>query len=184
MRPIARHKNATCSLPLARAFPTAWPATARNSPLEQKIIHIDIDPAEMDKNLFAEFHLRGDLKEVFQRLGEVLPPMEHAAWRAQAAAFRQPQPAAPADGFPTPQQVIETLARLTPDNAQIVTDVGQHQMWTAQYYPFEQPRTFITSGGLGAMGFGLGASIGACLAHPERKNHPCQRRRQLPYEFK
>lgn len=134
-----------------------------------KIIHIDIDPAEMDKNLFAEFHLRGDLKEVFQRLGEVLPPMEHAAWRAQAAAFRQPQPAAPADGFPTPQQVIETLARLTPDNAQIVTDVGQHQMWTAQYYPFEQPRTFITSGGLGAMGFGLGASIGACLAHPERK---------------
>ena len=64
--------------------------------------------------------------------------MEHAAWRAQAAAFRQPQPAAPADGFPTPQQVIETLARLTPDNAQIVTDVGQHQMWTAQYYPFEQ----------------------------------------------
>ena len=78
----------------------------------------------MDKNLFAEFHLRGDLKEVFQRLGEVLPPMEHAAWRAQAAAFRQPQPAAPADGFPTPQQVIETLARLTPDNAQIVTDVA------------------------------------------------------------
>ena len=65
--------------------------------------------------------------------------------------------------------MIETLARLTPDNAQIVTDVGQHQMWTAQYYPFEQPRTFITSGGLGAMGFGLGASIGACLAHPERK---------------
>lgn len=134
-----------------------------------KIVHIDIDPAEMDKNLFAEFHLRGDLKEVFQRLSKALPPMAHAAWRAQTAAFRQMPPSAPVDGFPTPQQVIETLDRLTPDNTQIVTDVGQHQMWTAQYYTFEQPRTFITSGGLGAMGFGLGAAAGACLAHPDRK---------------
>lgn len=133
-----------------------------------KIVHIDIDPAEMDKNLFSEYHLRGDLKEVFRRLNEELPPMEHAVWRTQTASFRQPQPSAPADGFPTPQQVIETLDRLTPDETQIVTDVGQHQMWTAQYYTFEKPRTFITSGGLGAMGFGLGAAIGAYLAHPER----------------
>ncbi len=133
-----------------------------------KIVHIDIDPAEMDKNLFSEYHLRGDLKEVFRRLNEALPSMEHTAWHAQTAAFRQPQPSAPAGGFPTPQQVIETLDRLTPDETQIVTDVGQHQMWTAQYYTFEKPRTFITSGGLGAMGFGLGAAIGAYLAHPER----------------
>lgn len=133
-----------------------------------KIVHIDIDPAEMDKNLFSEYHLRGDLKEVFRRLNEALPSMEHAVWRTQTASFRQPQPSAPPDGFPTPQQVIETLDRLTPDETQIVTDVGQHQMWTAQYYTFEKPRTFITSGGLGAMGFGLGAAIGAYLAHPER----------------
>lgn len=134
-----------------------------------KIVHIDIDPAEMDKNLFSEYHLRGDLKEVFRRLNEELPPMEHAAWRAQTASFRQPQSSAPPDGFPTPKQVIETLDRLTPDETQIVTDVGQHQMWTAQYYTFEKPRTFITSGGLGAMGFGLGAAAGACLANPDRK---------------
>lgn len=134
-----------------------------------KIVHIDIDPAEMDKNLFSEYHLRGDLKEVFQRLSESLPRTEHAAWRAQTAAFRQPQPSAPSDGFPTPKQVIETLDRLTPDETQIVTDVGQHQLWTAQYYTFETPRTFITSGGLGAMGFGLGAAIGAHLANPEQK---------------
>ncbi len=134
-----------------------------------KIVHIDIDPAEMDKNLFSEYHLRGDLKEVFRRLNEELPPMEHAAWRAQTASFCQPQPSAPPDGFPTPKQVIETLDRLTPDETQIVTDVGQHQMWTAQYYTFEKPRTFITSGGLGAMGFGLGAAAGACLANPDRK---------------
>lgn len=134
-----------------------------------KIVHIDIDPAEMDKNLFSEYHLRGDLKEVFRRLNEELPPMEHAAWRAQTAFFCQPQPSAPPDGFPTPKQVIETLDRLTPDETQIVTDVGQHQMWTAQYYTFEKPRTFITSGGLGAMGFGLGAAAGACLANPDRK---------------
>lgn len=134
-----------------------------------RIVHIDIDPAEMDKNLFAEYHLRGDLKEVFQRLCEALPEAEHAAWRAQTAAFRQPQPSAPSDGLPTPQQVIETLDRLTPDETQIVTDVGQHQLWTAQYYTFEKPRTFITSGGLGAMGFGLGAAIGAHLANPARK---------------
>lgn len=134
-----------------------------------KIVHIDIDPAEMDKNLFSEYHLRGDLKEVFRRLNEELPPMEHAAWRAQTASFCQPQPSAPPDGFPTPKQVIETLDRLTPDETQIVTDVGQHQMWTAQYYTFENPRTFITSGGLGAMGFGMGAAAGACLANPDRK---------------
>ncbi|HIT52909.1 MAG TPA: biosynthetic-type acetolactate synthase large subunit [Candidatus Fimivicinus intestinavium] len=131
-----------------------------------KIIHMDIDPAEMDKNLFAEYHLRGDLKEIFRRLLTALPPMEHAAWRAQTASFRQPQPSEPEDGLPTPKQVIETLDRLTPDETQIVTDVGQHQMWTAQYYTFEKPRTFITSGGLGAMGFGLGAAIGASLANP------------------
>lgn len=134
-----------------------------------KIVHIDIDPAEMDKNLFSEYHLRGDLKEVFRRLNEELPPMEHAAWRAQTASFCQPQPSAPPDGFPTPKQVIETLDRLTPDETQIITDVGQHQMWTAQYYTFENPRTFITSGGLGAMGFGMGAAAGACLANPDRK---------------
>lgn len=134
-----------------------------------KIVHIDIDPTEMDKNLFSEYHLRGDLKEVFRRLNEELPPMEHAVWRTQTASFRQPQPSAPPDGFPTPQQVIETLDRLTPDETQIVTDVGQHQMWTAQYYTFEKPRTFITSGGLGAMGFGMGAAAGACLATPDRK---------------
>ena len=134
-----------------------------------KIVHIDIDPAEMDKNLFSEYHLRGDLKEVFRRLNEELPPMEHAAWRTQTASFCQPQPSAPPDGFPTPKQVIETLDRLTPDETQIITDVGQHQMWTAQYYTFEKPRTFITSGGLGAMGFGLGAAAGACLANPDRK---------------
>lgn len=131
-----------------------------------KIIHMDIDPAEMDKNLFAEYHLRGDLKEIFRRLLTALPPMEHAAWRAQTASFRQPQSSEPEDGLPTPKQVIETLDRLTPDETQIVTDVGQHQMWTAQYYTFEKPRTFITSGGLGAMGFGLGAAIGASLANP------------------
>lgn len=134
-----------------------------------KIVHIDIDPAEMDKNLFSEYHLRGDLKEVFRRLNEELPPMGHAAWRAQTASFCQPQPSAPPDGFPTPKQVIETLDRLTPDETQIITDVGQHQMWTAQYYTFENPRTFITSGGLGAMGFGLGAAAGACLANLDRK---------------
>lgn len=134
-----------------------------------KIVHIDIDPAEMDKNLFSEYHLRGDLKEVFRRLCEALPKTEHAAWRAQTSAFRRPQPGAPSDGLPTPQQVIETLDRLTPDETQIVTDVGQHQLWTAQYYTFERPRTFITSGGLGAMGFGLGAAAGACLANPGRK---------------
>ncbi len=134
-----------------------------------KIIHMDIDPAEMDKNLFAEYHLRGDLKEIFRRLLTALPPMEHAAWREQTAGFRQPQPAVPEDGLPSPKQVIETLDRLTPDETQIVTDVGQHQMWTAQYYTFERPRTFITSGGLGAMGFGLGAAIGASLANPARR---------------
>lgn len=130
---------------------------------KSKIIHMDIDPAEMDKNLISEYHLRGDLKELCPILYNRLPTQEHKEWRETITSWQRPLPVQQHDNFASPQKIIETLRKMTDDSDIIVTDVGQHQMWTAQYYSFEKPRTFVTSGGLGAMGFGLGAAIGAKL---------------------
>lgn len=134
-----------------------------------KIIHMDIDPAEMDKNLISEYHLRGDLKNLFPLLYDKLPEQKHGEWRADIASWRRPLPVQSHENFASPRKIIEALRRMTDDNDIIVTDVGQHQMWTAQYYTFEKPGTFITSGGLGAMGFGLGAAIGAKLGKADSR---------------
>lgn len=134
-----------------------------------KIIHMDIDPAEMDKNLISEYHLRGDLKELCPVLYNSLPEQNHKEWRETIASWQRPLPVQQHDNFASPRKIIETLRKMTGDNDIIATDVGQHQMWTAQYYSFEKPRTFVTSGGLGAMGFGLGAAIGAKLGKPDSR---------------
>ncbi|MFR8011893.1 MAG: biosynthetic-type acetolactate synthase large subunit [Clostridia bacterium] len=138
-----------------------------------KIIHIDIDPAEMGKNVAIDLPVVGDAGAVLAALAQALPQGDHHAWRAELEAIRaegeKHLTRGGLDGFIDPRDVVEAVDRLTPADTQIVTDVGQHQMWAAQYYTYRQPRTLITSGGLGTMGFGLGAAIGAQIANPDKR---------------
>ncbi len=133
-----------------------------------RIIHMDIDRAEIDKNISSDLGIGGDLKEALTALIEAVQPARHPAWNARLDALRaigEEQLEATLDPKElTPHSLIWEVARHTEADTPVVTDVGQHQMWTAQYYPFHKRRTFITSGGLGTMGFGMGAAIGAAQA--------------------
>ena len=132
-----------------------------------KKIHIDIDPAEIGKNVKPDVPIVGDAKTVLRQLLELLPPKRHDEWLRQIEEWKREFPLVyDRNGKLKPQYVIETLAKVTGGNATIVTDVGQHQMWSALFYPCHRPRQFISSGGLGTMGFGLPASLGAKLARP------------------
>jgi len=127
-----------------------------------KIIHIDIDPAEIGKNVQAGLPIVGDVKQVLEKLLPLLKKRKNADWTARVQAWKKEYPLDYIkDGALKPQFVIEKLYESTGGDAIVVTDVGQHQMWTAQYYKFKEPRSFISSGGLGTMGFGLPAAIGA-----------------------
>lgn len=137
-----------------------------------KIIHIEIDPAEIGKNISVDAYVVGDLKYVLAKLNEILPDMKHPQWMAQIAEWKtkytlKMTPIASEDEV-LPQDVIEELDRLTNGEAIITTEVGQHQMWAAQFYNFRKPRSFASSGGLGTMGYGLGAAIGAKCGNPDR----------------
>lgn len=134
-----------------------------------KIIHIDIDPAEFNKNVEAYATVKGDVKEILKSLIGKISQKENK-WTDEIIAkdFGEPVQTG-TDKFPvTPQEVISTLDKLTNGNAVITTEVGQNQMWAAQYYHFKNTRSFISSGGLGTMGFGLGASIGAKVGCPDK----------------
>jgi acetolactate synthase-1/2/3 large subunit len=131
---------------------------------DRKVLQIDIDPAEIGKNIGVTTSLVGDVGSVLQALLEILDKKEHKEWNDRIRYIKE-HPDNNLEMNPnrlTPQSVIEGACRFNGDNA-VATDVGQHQMWTTQYYQFKKPRTFITSGGLGAMGFGMGAAIGACV---------------------
>ncbi|MNH90990.1 Acetolactate synthase large subunit [compost metagenome] len=136
-----------------------------------KIVHIDIDPAEIGKNVPADIPIVGDAKTVLELLNQSPVYAEKAdAWRQTIQARKQEKPLKYIDSDTElkPQWVIEHLNETTHGQAIVTTDVGQHQMWAAQYYKFNQPRSWITSGGLGTMGFGFPSAIGAQMAHPER----------------
>lgn len=135
-----------------------------------KIIHLDVDPAEFRKNVRADLTVEGDLRKTLIRLAAGISRKEKG-WLEEIRSWPVPaikDPGACRDDLPQPRQVIETAARLT-DDPIVVTDVGQHQMWTAQCFPFYRPRRFLTSGGLGTMGFGMGAAIGAQTAFPDKQ---------------
>ena len=136
----------------------------------KKIIHIDIDAAEIGKNAAADIEVCGDAKKVLTALLDVLPDCGRPAWRARVAELcRKEMEEDEKDEELTPKNLIRTVARFCSPETVIVTDVGQHQMWTAQYFPFTRPRTLLTSGGLGAMGFGPGAAVGGCIACGRRR---------------
>ncbi|MDR1891918.1 MAG: biosynthetic-type acetolactate synthase large subunit [Oscillospiraceae bacterium] len=129
-----------------------------------KILHIDIDPAEIDKNIPTQLALCGDVKTVLGRLTSRLTPQSHPDWRKEVDCYRKDESTflKPSGGF-TAREIIGAVSRRTNPQTVVATDVGQHQMWSAQFYPVENTRTFLTSGGLGTMGFGLGAAIGGCI---------------------
>lgn len=136
------------------------------------IIQIDIDSAEFNKNIDVDLKLKGDAREILEELNRRLPQHTHADWMANIAGWKADYPLSQTASDPngvTPQEVLETLSDLTNDDAIICTDVGQHQMWAAQFYRFRHPRQFISSGGLGTMGFGLGAALGAQVANPDAR---------------
>ena len=133
-----------------------------------KIVHIDIDAAEINKNIRVDASLIGDLKAVLAELNERLVPGKLVEWMAHIQSLKQQYPLKyDGEGLSCPY-IMETIDRVTNGEALITTDVGQHQMWAAQYYKYTQPRTFLTSGGLGTMGYGLGACIGAQMGQPDR----------------
>jgi acetolactate synthase-1/2/3 large subunit len=133
-----------------------------------KVLHIDIDPAEINKNVLATASIIGDLKDVLSKLNKALKQQDHAEWVAHIKELKEKYPLNYNHEQLSCPFVIEEICRLTKGEAIITTDVGQHQMWAAQYYKYTQPRTFLTSGGLGTMGYGLGASIGAKTGRPEK----------------
>ena len=134
------------------------------------IIQLDIDPAEINKNVYVQHSVVGDLKESLEKIAEEGCPMEHEKWLQEISGWKNVGVVKEQkDSYPHPLKVIQAVQRCLNQDDIIATDVGQHQMWTAQTYRFEKPRTFLTSGGLGTMGFGLGAAIGAQVAHPERR---------------
>lgn len=140
-----------------------------------KIIHVDIDPSSISKIINADFPIVGDVKSVvedmIERAKDEINPKNFNTWHEIIANYSRIHPLTykDSDEVLKPQWIIEETARNLPNDAIVTTDVGQHQMWVAQYFPFKYPRTFLTSGGLGTMGYSLPASMGAKLAHPAKE---------------
>lgn len=141
---------------------------AKKFAVKAKILHIDIDAAEISKNIKAHFALVGDAKKILRKLNARLDPQKHEEWMAHIERMKDMYPLRYRKDVLSGPYIVESISRMTPEDALIVTEVGQHQMWAAQFYNFKKPRTFLTSGGLGTMGYGLGAAIGAKISSPEK----------------
>ena len=133
-----------------------------------KILQIDVDPAEINKNIQVDCSIIGDLKEVLTRLNQRIEKHEHKEWIKEIETISEEHPLKYNEEGLTGPYVIEQIYKVTEGNAIITTDVGQHQMWAAQYYRYKDPRTFLSSGGLGTMGYGVGAAIGAKVGRPDK----------------
>ena len=130
------------------------------------ILHIDADQAEIDKNVKSTLGLIGDAKEILERLNARLETVSHPEWQKDVAGMKRLEKETEQhfEGVLSPYGVIDEVAKVVNPDTPIVTDVGQHQMWVAQRYPFQEPRTCLSSGGLGTMGYGMGAANGAAVA--------------------
>lgn len=133
-----------------------------------KIVQFDVDAAEINKNIKTDVSLVGDLKEVLSQLNGRLSAQKHEAWMAHIAELKSKYPLNYDESVLSCPYIMEEIDRVTKGEAIITTDVGQHQMWAAQYYRYSAPRTLLTSGGLGTMGYGLGACIGAKMGRPDK----------------
>ncbi len=142
---------------------------ARKFAKNAKILQFDVDPAEINKNIITDAHIIGDIKEILARLNQELEPLEHQEWIEKIMEYKEKYPLKYSDDGLSGPYIIEEIYNQTKGDAIMVTEVGQHQMWAAQFYKYKQPRTLISSGGLGTMGYGLGAAIGAQMAMPDKQ---------------
>ena len=134
-----------------------------------RILHIDIDAAEVNKNVRSSRYIIGDVREVLRALNQRIKSTERKEWMSFIRDMKGKYPLSYREDILTPQYILEKIYELTDGEAIIATEVGQHQIWTAQHYRFVKPRTFVSSGGLGTMGFGLGASLGAQIGAPGKR---------------
>jgi len=135
---------------------------------DAKILQIDVDPAEINKNIVVDASVVGDIKEILKRFNKELEPVKHVTWINNIKKMKKTYPLSYNKNALTGPGVVEALYKVTKGEAIITTEVGQNQMWAAQYFKNTKPRTFITSGGLGTMGYGLGAAIGAQFGKPNK----------------
>jgi acetolactate synthase-1/2/3 large subunit len=135
---------------------------------DAKIVHIDIDPAEINKNIVVDASIVGDAKEVLKRLNTMIEQKDNKEWLQEIEELKQKYPSTYGNDVLTGPTAIQKIYELTKGDAIITTDVGQHQMWAAQVYKYKEPRQLLTSGGLGTMGYGLGACIGAKVGRRDK----------------
>lgn len=136
---------------------------------QAKIVQVDIDSTEIGKNVRCDHYVLGDAKRVLELLNEMVPQQSHKVWKEFVFSFPTETQYEEGGDHLTPKQIDDTIARLCPEDTMVATDVGQHQMWAIQHMHYSYPGQLITSGGFGAMGFGLGAAIGAQVGNPDKR---------------
>ncbi len=171
-RPAANYAISNCDLliSLGVRFGDRATGSLKKFAKNAKVIHVDIDPAEIGKNVPVEMPIVGDARSIVSEILKEMEPQRNDQWVDQILEWKQKHPMRKQYGSGDnlkPQLILETLGNLTRHKAIVATDVGQHQMWTAQHYGFDRPRSFVSSGGLGTMGYGLPAAVGAQMADPE-----------------
>ena len=135
---------------------------------QAKVVQIDIDRAEINKNVRTDHHIVGDAKRVLAALNEMVEPMKHDEWKKQVFTYKTETEYDEGGETLTPKQVLAAIAKMLPQDTIVATDVGQHQMWAIQHFRFDYPGQLLTSGGFGTMGYGLGAALGAKVANPDK----------------
>ncbi|MGM9579056.1 MAG: biosynthetic-type acetolactate synthase large subunit [Evtepia sp.] len=135
---------------------------------QAKIVHIDIDRAEINKNVETDHHIIGSAKQVLELLNRKVPQYDHSEWKKYVFSFPTETKYDENSSVMTPKQILDTIAKVCPEDSIVATDVGQHQMWAIQHFHFDYPGQLLTSGGFGAMGFGMGAAIGAKMGNPDK----------------
>lgn len=135
---------------------------------QAKVVQIDIDRAEINKNVQTDHHIIGNAKQVLELLNRKIPQYDHSEWKQYVFSFKTETEYDENSSTLTPKQVLSAIARICPQDSIVSTDVGQHQMWAIQHFHFDYPGQLLTSGGFGAMGFGLGAAIGAKVGNPDK----------------
>ncbi|MDT3434914.1 biosynthetic-type acetolactate synthase large subunit [Haloarcula sp. 1CSR25-25] len=165
--------NTDCMLAIGTRFDDRLTGGVDSFAPDAEVIHVDIDPAEISKNVYADYPLIGDAREVLRQLFDAMPRAPEAdEWRDQCQVWKSEYPMSydtPDDEPLKPQYVVEKFSDMTPDDTIVCTGVGQHQMWASQFWEYTEPRTWVSSHGLGTMGYGVPAAIGAKLAAPDQE---------------